>query len=109
MQEEGLQDSYLAWLGKSERLVSGLSLTIHSIKCINENRPQGHIASTELERAIKVWDVLRHHANRVFCLIQKGTLEVAHLLVSRLGKLEPSFSLRDLKQKKWKNTSDEEI
>merc|ERR1711991_1048024 len=106
--EEGLSDGYVAWLGKSERLVAGLSLTFHSIECLSENILPGPIARDELERAIGVWDVVRHHAKRIFSLTQTGTLEVAHLLVSRLNKLEPSFSLRDLKQKNWRHTSDNE-
>ena len=107
--EEGLSDGYVAWLGKSERLVAGLSLTFHSIECLSENILPGPIARDELERAIGVWDVVRHHAKRIFSLTQTGTLEVAHLLVSRLNKLEPSFSLRDLKQKNWRHTSDNEV
>ena len=86
-----------------------MSLTFHSIECLNENILPGPIAIDELERAIGVWDVVRHHAKRIFSLTQTGTLEVAHLLVSRLNKLEPSFSLRDLKQKNWRHTSDNEV
>ena len=69
----------------------------------------GHIARDELERAIGVSDVVGHHAKRIFSLTQTGTLEVAHLLASRLNKLEPSFSLRELKQKNWRHTSDNEV
>ena len=106
--EEGIPEGYSAWLAKSERLVSGLALTFHCVECV-ERRAPGPVGRTELERAIRLWDVLRYHAHRVFGLNQTGDLEAVHLLAARLGKLEPEFSLRDLKQKNWKGLRDNEV
>ena len=89
-------------------MVSGLALTFHWVECVEGSAP-GPVGRIELERAIRLWDVLRHHTHRVFGLNRTGDLEAVHLLAARLGKLEPELRLRDLKQKNWKGLRDNEV
>ena len=109
IKEEGITDHYEAWLSKSERLVSGLALTFHMIGCVTGMRKPGDVSESDLGRAIDLWLVLKEHARQVFELNITGPIESAHLLLKRLKSLSPSFSLRDLKQKNWKNLRNEEV
>ena len=53
--KEDIPDGYVAWLGKSERMVAGLSLTFHCIDVVQEKRIPGPVGSESLERAIEFW------------------------------------------------------
>ena len=101
MEADDLPDGQLAWLGKSERLVAGLALSFHCIECALRRRPPGPVALPELSRAVDCWDVLRHHAFRVFDMGRTSPVEAAHLLCKKLKRLVPEFSLRELKRKGW--------
>ena len=90
-------------------MVAGLSLTFHCIDVVQEKRLPGPVGSETLECAIEFWSILRFHALRVFSLRNAGILEALHLLASRLHKLAPLFSMRDLKQKNWRNLNEEDL
>jgi hypothetical protein len=56
--------------------------------------------------------VLRHHANAVYSLGQTSTLEAARLIYARIRKLmdkDSKFSVRDIKQKKWRGIHDDKL
>jgi hypothetical protein len=113
--DENLSDGLESHLRKSERLVAGLALSFHALKCattdnINDIPPA--VDSDALNRAVDIWDVLRHHANAVYSLGQTSTLEAARLIYSRIRKLmdkDSKFSVRDIKQKKWRGINDDKL
>ena len=113
--DENLSDGLESHLRKSERLVSGLALSFHAVKCattdnINDIPPA--VDSDALNRAVDIWDVLRHHANAVYSLGQTSTLEAARLIYARIRKLmdkDSKFSVRDIKQKKWRGIHDDKL
>jgi hypothetical protein len=115
LKDENLSDGMESHLRKSERLVAGLALSFHALKCattnnINEIPPTVDIDA--LNRAVDIWDVLRHHANAVYSLGQTSTLEAARLIYSRIRKLmdkDSKFSVRDIKQKKWRGINDDKL
>ena len=56
--------------------------------------------------------MLRHHANAVYSLGQTSTLEAARLIYARIRKLmdkDSKFSVRDIKQKKWRGIHDDKL
>ncbi len=80
LKDENLSEGLESHLRKSERLVAGLALSFHALKCattdnINEIPPA--VDSDALNRAVDIWDVLRHHANAVYSLGQTSTLQPA--------------------------------
>lgn len=115
LKDENLSDGMESHLRKSERLVAGLALSFHALKCattdnINEIPPT--VDSDALNRAVDIWDVLRHHANAVYSLGQTSTLEAARLIYARIRKLmdkDFKFSVRDIKQKKWRGIHDDKL
>ena len=115
LKDENLSDGMESHLRKSERLVAGLALSFHALKCattdnINEIPPT--VDSDALNRAVDIWDVLRHHANAVYSLGQTSTLEAARLIYARIRKLmdkDSKFSVRDIKQKKWRGIHDDKL
>ena len=115
LKDENLSDGLESHLRKSERLVAGLALSFHAVKCattdkINDIPPA--VDSDALNRAVDIWDVLRHHANAVYSLGQTSTLEAARLIYARIRKLmdkDSKFSVRDIKQKKWRGIHDDKL
>ena len=113
--DENLSDGLESHLKKSERLVSGLALSFHAVKCAtakNINDVPPTVDSDALNRSVDIWDVLRHHANAVYSLGQTSTLEAARLIYARIRKLidkDSKFSVRDIKQKKWRGIHDDKL
>ena len=108
--DENLSDGLIAHLSKSERLVSGLALSFHAVKCAvanNINEIPKTIDSDSLNRAIDIWDILRKHAEAFYNMEYLNTIEATHLFNSRLGKFDDVFSVSDVKQKRWKGLKDE--
>jgi len=115
LKDENLSDGLESHLRKSERLVSGLALSFHAVKCAtakNINDVPPTVDSDALNRSVDIWDVLRHHANAVYSLGQTSTLEAARLIYARIRKLidkDSKFSVRDIKQKKWRGIHDDKL
>jgi len=115
LKDENLSDGLESHLRKSERLVSGLALSFHAVKCAKANNINDiptAVDSDALNRAVDIWDVLRQHANAVYSLGQTSTLEAARLIYARIRKLmdkDFKFSVRDIKQKKWRGIRDEKL
>ncbi len=115
LKDENLSDGMESHLRKSERLVAGLALSFHAIKCataenINDISPA--VDSDALNRAVDIWGVLRHHANAVYSIGQTSTLEAARLIYERIRKLmdkDSKFSVRDIKQKRWRGINDDKL
>jgi hypothetical protein len=108
--DENLSDGLIAHLSKSERLVSGLALSFHAVKCAvanNINEIPKTIDSDSLNRAIDIWNILRKHAEAFYDMEYLNTIEATHLFNSRLGKFDDVFSISDVKQKRWKGLKDE--
>ena len=109
---ENMTDGLVSHLLKSERLVSGLALSFHAIKCANADGIKGvppAVDSDSFNRAVDVWDILRQHAEVFYNLEHINDIEAAHLLNSRLRKLEPAFSASDVKQRKWRGLRDDKL
>ncbi|MFL2747989.1 MAG: DUF3987 domain-containing protein [bacterium] len=109
IKQEDLSDGYVAWLGKSERMVAGLCITFHCIQVLQEDVSPGPINEECLSRAVDVWLILSSHAERVFSSRKYFFLDALNLLTSRLHLLFPEFSIRDLKQKKWRSLNEEDV
>jgi hypothetical protein len=111
MEQDDLPDGYISWLGKSERLVSGLALSFHCVAAVNQSDEysQHGISLACLHRAVDCWDTLKHHALRVFSMGQSTPLESAHLLLGKLNMLSQEFTLRELKRKCWRGLRDEKV
>jgi hypothetical protein len=111
MEQDDLPDGYISWLGKSERLVSGLALSFHCIVAVTQSDEfsKHGISKDCLHRAVDCWDSLKHHALRVFSMGQSTSLESAHMLQGKLGQLLPEFTLRELKRKCWRGLRDEKV
>ena len=113
--DDNLSDGLESHLRKSERLVAGLALSFHAVKCATtdtSNDIPPAVDSDALNRAVDIWDVLRHHANAVYSLGQTSTLEAARLIYARIRKLmdkDSKFSVRDIKQKKWRGINDDKL
>ena len=105
--EPDISDGFRGWLGKSERLVSGLSLTFHVVECAEKRKDPGPIGISELARAIDFWEIARHHARRVFSLSATTSREVMTLLLKKFPSLAPEFSIRDVKRKCWSGLRDD--
>jgi hypothetical protein len=111
MEQDDLPDGYISWLGKSERLVSGLALSFHCIVAVTQSDEfsKHGISKDCLHRAVDCWDSLKHHALRVFSMGQSTSLESAHLLLEKLNMLSQEFTLRELKRKCWRGLRDEKV
>ena len=109
IKQEDLSDGYVAWLGKSERMVAGLCITFHCIQVLQNDASPGPINEECLSRAVDVWLILSSHAERVFSSRKYFLLDALNLLTSRLHLLSPEFSMRDLKQKNWRSLNEEDV
>ena len=109
IKQEDLSDGYVAWLGKSERMVAGLCITFHCIQVLQDDVSPGPINEECLSRAVDVWLILSSHAERVFSSRKYFLLDALNLLTSRLHLLSPEFSIRDLKQKNWRSLNEEDV
>lgn len=97
-------------LAKYRSLMPSLALVFHIIDAIDGK--DDTTVSTESAIKAAAWcDYLESHMRRVYSLVQNVSLKAAEILAQKIksGKLDASFTVRDIYRKQWANLTDIEV
>lgn len=95
--------AFVSHLSKYLRLMPALSLLFHMVDCADTGQVNDGISASHAQMAVEWCEFLEAHARKVYAIIEKQEVRVAHSIKRRIqqGDISDAMKIRDIAQKCW--------